>query len=113
MKCEIEVWESSDADECSVPIWIQNYEEIPYVPGIGESVYINGRTFEVVDIRHKFPDVGTEYTIQLWVSEYSNVLIHDKLDNCRRSAERGLRLAQGVGSDLVDIFQHILDEIHR
>ena len=35
------------------------------------------------------------------------------LDILRRSAERGLKLAQEKGPDFIDIFQHLLDEIQR
>lgn len=35
------------------------------------------------------------------------------LEIIRRSAERGLRLAQESESNLIDIFQHILDELQR
>lgn len=35
------------------------------------------------------------------------------LDVLRRSAERGLKLAQDTSPQFIDIFQHILDEIER
>ena len=37
----------------------------------------------------------------------------EQVDIIRRSAERGLKLAQNEDKKFIDIFQHILDELER
>lgn len=39
--------------------------------------------------------------------------IRDQLDILRRISDRGLSLAYKLDTRFVDLFQHLLDEIHR